>query len=374
MPRFLHTADWQIGRQYARFAPEDALALAEARLSAVERLADIAHQEAVDAVLVAGDVFDAQTVSDRTIRRLFNAMGAYAGPWVLIPGNHDAALAESVWTRARRLGAVAANVHLALSAQVMAFPERGFAVLPAPLTQRQTAADETAWFDHATTAPGLVRVGLAHGSVQGVLAEGIDSPNPIAADRAGRAALDYLALGDWHGTRRIDARTWYSGTPEQDRFKANDPGNVLLVDIPAAGAEPKVEVRAVGRHPWIELEESLAVASDLERTIARLQALPELAVVDLSLAGELHLLGRQQLEAALSVAEARFRSLRTDLSRLRLQPTEDDLAALHADGYVGRVIAELREEQEGGNAELAREAMAILAALLLETRGQGETA
>src|SRR5690606_5905625 len=61
MPRFLHTADWQIGRQYARFAPEDALALAEARLSAVERLADIAHQEAVDAVLVAGDVFDAQT-------------------------------------------------------------------------------------------------------------------------------------------------------------------------------------------------------------------------------------------------------------------------------------------------------------------------
>ncbi|MCB1944324.1 MAG: DNA repair exonuclease, partial [Thauera sp.] len=367
MPRFLHTADWQIGRQYARFAPEDALALAEARLSAVERLADIAHQEAVDAVLVAGDVFDAQTVSDRTIRRLFNAMGAYAGPWVLIPGNHDAALAESVWTRARRLGAVAANVHLALSAQVMAFPERGFAVLPAPLTQRQTAADETAWFDHAVTAPGLVRVGLAHGSVQGVLAEGIDSPNPIAADRAGRAALDYLALGDWHGTRRIDARTWYSGTPEQDRFKANDPGNVLLVDIPAAGAEPKVEVRAVGRHPWIELEESLAVASDLERTIARLQALPELAVVDLSLAGELHLLGRQQLEAALSVAEARFRSLRTDLSRLRLQPTEDDLAALHADGYVGRVIAELREEQEGGNAELAREAMAILAALLLET-------
>ena len=63
MPRFLHTADWQIGRQYARFAPEDALALAEARLSAVERLADIAHQEAVDAVLVAGDVFDAPTVS-----------------------------------------------------------------------------------------------------------------------------------------------------------------------------------------------------------------------------------------------------------------------------------------------------------------------
>jgi len=197
---------------------------------------------------------------------------------------------------------------------------------------------------------------------------------PPPAARASRAALDYLALGDWHGTRRIDARTWYSGTPEQDRFKANDPGNVLLVDIPAVGAEPEVEVRAVGRHPWIALEEKLAVASDLEGTIARLEALPELAVVDLSLSGEIHLLGRQRLEAALSVAEARFRSLRADLSGLRLQPTEDDLAALHTDGYVGRVIAELREEQDGENAEVASEALAILAALLLEAQAQGAAA
>ena len=237
-----------------------AFALAEARFSAVERLAGIARQEAVDAVLVAGDVFDAQTVSDRTIRRLFNAMGAYAGPWVLIPATTTRRWPRA-WVARPPPGAVAPNVHLALGAQVMAFPERGFVVLPAPLTQRQTPADETAWFDHAETAPGLVRVGLAHGSVQGVLAEDIDSPNPIAADRASRAALDYLALGDWHGTRRIDARTWYSGTPEQDRFKANDPGNVLLRDIPAVGAEPEVEVRAVGRHPWIALEEKLAVAS-----------------------------------------------------------------------------------------------------------------
>jgi hypothetical protein len=37
-------------------------------------------------------------VSDKTIRRLFNAMQGHAGSWVLLPGNHDAALAESVWT------------------------------------------------------------------------------------------------------------------------------------------------------------------------------------------------------------------------------------------------------------------------------------
>jgi DNA repair exonuclease SbcCD nuclease subunit len=371
MPRFLHTADWQIGRQYASFAPDDAVALAEARISVIERIADLATQHAVDAVLVAGDVFDAQTVSDRTIRRLFNAMANYAGPWILIPGNHDAALAESVWTRAQRLGAVPENAHLALSPEVLEFAEAGFAILPAPLTQRHTQSDLTSWFDQAETAEGLARIGLAHGSVQGILAEDVDSPNPIAADRTETARLDYLALGDWHGTKQINPRTWYSGTPEQDRFRGNDPGNVLLVDIPEVCAEPRVEILPIGRHPWIQMSEHLAVSSDLDQLIANIEAQPEQAVVALRLEGEISLLGKQQLERALSVAEARFRSLGYDLSGLSLQPTEDDIAALHADGYVGDVIAELRDQQEGEGGEVARDAMAILASMLLEKQAQG---
>tara|TARA_A100001391_G_scaffold67203_3_gene42963 strand:- start:8501 stop:9625 length:1125 start_codon:yes stop_codon:yes gene_type:complete len=371
MPRFLHTADWQIGRQYSKFAPDDAVALAEARLTAVERIAELADQEAVDAVLVAGDVFDAQTVSDRTIRRLFNAMAAYTGPWLLISGNHDAALAESVWTRAQRLGAVPDNAHLALAPDVLEFIEAGFVVLPAPLTQRHTQSDLTNWFDRAETPAGLVCIGLAHGSIQGVLAEDVDSPNPIAADRAATAQLDYLALGDWHGTKRINARTWYSGTPEQDRFKGNDPGNVLLVDIPEAGAEPRVDVRAIGQHPWIQMTERLTVSSDLDQLVTKLKQQPEKAVVALRLEGEISLLGKQQLEDTLSVAEARFRSLGYDLSDLRLLATEEDIAALHADGYVGQLINELRDEQEGDDGEAARDAMAILASMLLEKQALG---
>lgn len=374
MPRFLHTADWQIGRQYPRFAPEDGAALVDARFSVIERIAALAKSESVDAVLVAGDVFDAQTVSERTIRRLFNAMAGYTGPWILIPGNHDAALAESVWTRAQRISVVPSNVHLALAAEIIEFKEEGFAILPAPLTQRQIQADLTDWFDQADTATGLVRIGLAHGSVQGILADDIDSPNPIAADRASRARLDYLALGDWHGTKQIDSRTWYSGTPEQERFKGNNPGNVLLLDIAGPGAEPKVEVRAVGQHQWIQLAERLAVSSDLDQLISQLKELPERAVVDLSLSGEIDLLSKQRLDEALSVAEARFRSLSYDLSGLRLQPTDDDIAALHADGYVGKVIAELREQQEGEQGEVARDAMAILASMLLARQESGGAA
>ena len=272
MARFLHTADWQIGRAFASFDAEHAPILAEARITAVERLATLAVQHQVDAVLVAGDVFDAQTVSDRVIRRLFNALAGFTGPWLMIPGNHDAALAESVWTRAERLGAVPPNAHLMLRPEVRLFPDLGFAALPAPLTQRHTHGDLSDWFDQADTPAGLLRIGLAHGSVQGILAEEIDAANPIAPDRAARARLDYLALGDWHGCKRIDARTWYAGTPEPDRFKANDAGQALRVEIAASGAEPLVTPLPVAQFRWQALSASLQVASDVDRLIEQLAA------------------------------------------------------------------------------------------------------
>ena len=50
---FLHTADWQIGRVFSQFEPDDAAALFEARFKAVERLAALATERNVDAVLVA---------------------------------------------------------------------------------------------------------------------------------------------------------------------------------------------------------------------------------------------------------------------------------------------------------------------------------
>ncbi|SHF02005.1 DNA repair exonuclease SbcCD nuclease subunit [Lampropedia hyalina DSM 16112] len=373
MPRILHTADWQIGRQYGRFAPEDAAALAEARFSTIERVAALAVEQQVQAVLVAGDVFDAQTVSDRTIRRLFNALQGFAGPWVVIPGNHDAALAESVWSRARRLAAIPPHVHVACEPQVLPFPDLGIAVLAAPLTQRQTHSDLTEWFDAAETASGLLRIGLAHGSVQGLLAQDIDSPNPIAADRARRARLDYLALGDWHGRRQIDGNTWYSGTPEQDRFKDNDAGHVLLVDWPDGEPGPCVQSHAVGHYHWQQWRVVLAVESDLEPWIERLKALPDHAVLHLELTGHLDLAARYRLQQALSVAQGRCRSLQWDESRLRILPTDQEVAALHADGYLGEVIHELREQQQAEGteaAEVAREALSILAGLLREQEGR----
>lgn len=372
MPKILHTADWQIGRLYGSFDPDDAVPLAEARFAAVERLAALAAREQVDAVVVAGDVFDAQTVSARSIRRLFNALEGYPGPWVMIPGNHDAALAESVWTHATRLDALPANLHLALEPRVVELPEPRLALLCAPLTQRHTYGDLTEWFDTAVTPTGWLRIGVAHGAVQGILAEDIDSANPIAPDRAERARLDYLALGDWHGTKRINDRAWYGGTPEPDRFKANDAGQALLVTLSHPGAVPVVQPIPTGQFRWQQLVHELRVPSDLQALIDGLGQVEANDVIDLTVTGLVDLADHARLQQALGATEARVRCLRKDLSGLRLAPTADDIAALHADGYLGEVIQELRDESlgvagsDGDAVRRSQDALAILTSLLAE--------
>jgi len=315
MTKLLHTADWQIGKAFGQFTEkDDAAVLADARFGAVQTLAALANQHGVDAVLVAGDVFDAQGVSDRTILRLFHSMADYAGPWVLLPGNHDAALAESVWTRAARLGAIPTHVHLCLKPEPLLLDDVCLAILPAPLTQRITHDDLTQWFDAAATPQGYARVGLAHGSVQGVLAPGIDSSNPIAPERAARARLEYLALGDWHGTRQIDAHTWYSGTPETDRFRANASGQALLVTLNGAGQAPEVQTLATGRYHWQTLDWDVHGDAAVDAAIEELVQLSTDAVVQVRVHGQLNLAAQARLQAALARAQAQVRSLEVDTS------------------------------------------------------------
>lgn len=363
MISLLHTADWQIGRVFSQFEPDDAAALFEARFKAVERLAALASERDVDAVVVAGDVFDAQTVTDKTIRRLFNAMQGFAGTWLLMPGNHDAALSESVWSRAHRLGAIPSNVTCCLEPKPHTVTGK-FTLLPAPLTQRHTYGDLTEWFATAPSGDGLARVGLAHGCVQGVLPDDIDSANPIAVSRAHDAGLDYLALGDWHGTKRIDDKTWYAGTPETDRFKANDSGQALLVSIAGIGSVPSVETIRTGQFIWQQVEPQLAVASDIDELVAKLSSVGGSDVLQLRVLGTCDLGGHRKLSAALDAARARARGLVWDGEALRLEPTEEDIQALHADGFVGEALQELRSQQSGSDAELARDALLTLARIL----------
>ena len=103
--RLLHTADWQLGKPFQQPAGRRCARSCARRVRGGAHASPSSrHAHEVAAVLVAGDVFDGNLVPERTIVQALAAMRGFAGPWVLLPGNHDAALAEGVWSRLDRLG------------------------------------------------------------------------------------------------------------------------------------------------------------------------------------------------------------------------------------------------------------------------------
>ena len=340
--RLLHTADWQLGKPFRNLPTEVAALVREARVAAVRTIAALATQHEALGVLVAGDIFDSNLVPERTVVQALAAMRGFAGHWVLLPGNHDARLAEGVWSRLERLGRPE-NVLVADAATPIALADGRLVVLPAPLTERHATDDLTAWMDEAATPSGALRVGLAHGSVAGRLPAEAEAANPIDPERSLRARLDYLALGDWHGTLEIAPRAWYAGTPEPDRFRANDAGNVLLVELDEPGEPPVVTRLATARHVWRQLDLDLTGVTDLTAAVEGLLADAtgrEHALVQLTMTGVIDLAGRTALEAALErlAAEVCHLELR---DRLLAEPSERDLLALAGSAVVGRVAREL---------------------------------
>ncbi|WP_062211885.1 DNA repair exonuclease [Aureimonas sp. AU12] len=358
MIRFLHTADWQIGKPFGGFAAErQGGELHGERFRAVARLAAIARDRACAFVLVAGDAFDSNTISDRDIQRTLDAMAAFPGPWVLLPGNHDAALSVSVWTRLARFEPKTVLI-VADRPEPIELAGGAAVVLPAPLTRRHEGADLTTWFDHAETDPRAVRIGLAHGSVANRLPEKAESGNPIADDRAGRARLDYLALGDWHGFLKIADRTVYAGTPEPDRYPANEPGFVALVEIDAPGAVPRIERVPTAHFDWRSIR--LDIHGDAAVLDEALGALPRPGdtLVDLTLAGSLSLRERAALDGRIEVWRARLFDLRLRDAGLVDEPDEEDLDRIDVAGFVRTAIERLRAKA-ADPADPEREAAAL---------------
>ena len=162
--RIIHTADWQLGKRF-RFIPGDAGALVrEQRFDTVRRVGELAISHKADLIIVAGDVFEMNTVDDLTLRRVCEVLGQFSVPWLLLPGNHDPSLAQSAWSRLGEMG-LPDNVRLLLTPEPILLDGLGLAVLPAPLTAKHTAEDLTDYFDRAETPEGCIRVGVAHGSV-----------------------------------------------------------------------------------------------------------------------------------------------------------------------------------------------------------------
>jgi len=269
-------------------------------------------------------------------------------------GNHDPVLPESVWNR---LAAIKhrADIFLAVKSGVITLKDGCLAILTAPLQRKHETEDLTGVWDSLAMPGGVFRVGLAHGSVTALSPLGSEANNPIAIDRETSARLDYLALGDWHGTITVNNRTCYSGTPEPDRFKENDSGNVLLVKMDSPGATPEIEKIRVGQYSWHELDCSLNRSEDLVTLDAEFRGLEEPyadRVVAVNLSGSVDLETREKLGLLLDRWRAKFLHLQERLEGLVSKPTLADLDCIDTAGFVRTALDRLvRMQDDPGNPE-----------------------
>ncbi|MFE3071530.1 exonuclease SbcCD subunit D [Streptomyces sp. NPDC059247] len=266
--RLLHTSDWHLGRSFHR------VGLLEAQAAFLDHLVATVHEHRVDAVLVAGDVYDravpplpAVELFDTALHRL-----AEAGvPTVMISGNHDSA---------RRLGVGAglmgrAGIHLrtdpaAVGTPVVLADGHGDVALyglpylePALVRERLgaeragheavlAAAMDRVRADLATRPAGTRSVVLAHAFVAG--GEPSDSERDItvggvAAVPAGIFdGVDYVALGHLHGSQTVTPNVRYSGSPLAYSFSEADHRKTMwLVDLgPSVGPAPEGSAPAPG--------------------------------------------------------------------------------------------------------------------------------
>jgi DNA repair exonuclease SbcCD nuclease subunit len=356
--RFIHSSDWQIGKVF-RFVDTSMMGLLqEARLAAITRLGDLANLHHVRHVLVAGDVYDMEALSPRSLHQPLERMRKFATVhWHLLPGNHDPHRPNGFWDQLLRKG-IPDNVHIYMAPEPAIFEDDSFALLPAPLHHRRTLQDPTAYMDDLKLPDSLTRIGLAHGTITGFGADDKDVPNYIDPDRPARADLTYLALGDWHGLKKINERCWYSGTPETDAFDVVDGGQALLVEIEGPGALPQVAPLRTGHYKWIKLSEQAKSREDIDFLEAKLRDLDDdlnRVFVHLAVAGSLSLAERQYFEERiLDTVSAAFGFLRVDDRRLFPSPTTEDLDQIDRGGFVRAAADILKDKAEAGGGDSER--------------------
>ena len=159
-------------------------------------------------MLVAGDLFDSSQATKATVSSACGAIGALGVPVLVIPGNHDHGGAGTIWEQGFFVGSRAARSEppgVVWRRSPSFWTRRSYC---RRLLRRQDAGDPTAWIRSVEIPSDLPRVVLAHGTVQGFGGSQADdedisaTANFIDLARLESDEIDYIALGDWHGTKQ----------------------------------------------------------------------------------------------------------------------------------------------------------------------------
>ena len=233
--RLIHTSDTHLGDPSGH--PRGAEVLASV-VDAVGRLD-------CDMLLLAGDVFDNERVSDGVIEEFLNEMARVPSPVVILPGNHDLAHKTSVYRRPP-FDNPPANLRVICNpaGEIVAYPELELELWGRAMLSH--TPDFRPLLGMPDPADGRWLVAMAHGHFH-MENDRDQRSSPIYAEDVAAAGCHYLALGHWDrhaDVSRAGTTAVYSGCP-YGPIGAPEQGAVCVVDLdPDAGVSYRLELLA----------------------------------------------------------------------------------------------------------------------------------
>lgn len=253
--RILHTSDWHIGRSFHGHATLDALR------GVLDALIGQVRENAVDVVIVAGDVFDSAAPAAACYGVLTDALRGLsdAGATVIVTsGNHDSAARLGFQAALLRDGIHVVTDPLTVGTPVTVDDEHGAVHVygipflePALVRHLWPEAGLRSQRETIEHAMALVRADAAERKGRSVaiahcFAAGVDATPGVereirqgSLDVVPLAAFDgpdYVALGHIHGRQQLSERVRYAGAPLHYSFgEADKPRGSWLVDLDADG-------------------------------------------------------------------------------------------------------------------------------------------
>ncbi len=324
--RFVHAADLHLDSPFKglRAAAPDrvASALYDATFQAYENIVELCIREEVDALLVAGDIYDGADRSLRAQSKFVDGLYRLHDKGIrsfVCHGNHDP------------LDGWEAQLEYPPSCHRFG-PE--FEAVPVFTDSPDRAVIHGISYPNRVVSENLVRglkrtdaapfsIGLLHTNVGGNPEHAPYAPCSLNDLR--QSGVDYWALGHIH-TRQIlnerDPAVAYPGNPQGRHFNETGPRGVYLVEVDH-GSDVRPQFRALDSVRW----ERIAVAIDaMETKQDLLDALHERLQGAWDDAGDRHVLVRVTLSGRGRLTEF-----------LRREHTESDLAAQINDAWDGRM-------------------------------------
>ena len=238
MPRFLHAADIHLDSPLQKLAAYDLAPVDQIRHASRRALAsmvDLAVREKVDAVLIAGDLYDGNW-NDQNTGLHFVAQAAklvdHGIAVLVIRGNHDA---ENVMTSSLPLPSNPDGSSIMVAAdrvETRVLESAGIAVHGRSFASRSVT--ENLAIDYPSPVSGMANVGMLHTSLSG--AEGHDTYSPCTADYLTGKQYDYWALGHVHtrhdhavGDGRVPVV--FPGNLQGRHIRECGPRGCMIVDV-----------------------------------------------------------------------------------------------------------------------------------------------